>query len=66
MKELLSVEKLHFQRSEQVFFYGLDLSVQTGELWQIAGPNGIGKTTLLRLFAGLLTPTAGKIQLNSA
>lgn len=40
----------------------LDLSVQEGEFFVIVGPSGIGKTTLLRLVAGLEQPDAGTIQ----
>lgn len=38
---------------------GLDLKVQRGELFGLVGPDGAGKTTTLRLLAGLLGPTSG-------
>ena len=41
----------------------LDLRVHTGELYGFLGQNGAGKTTTLRLLAGLLRPTAGKLQI---
>jgi multiple sugar transport system ATP-binding protein len=41
-----------------------DLTVEDKELLVVAGPSGCGKTTLLRLIAGLETPTAGKIKMD--
>mgnify|MGYP002640524329 CR=1 FL=1 len=39
---------------------GLDLTVGSGELFGLVGPDGAGKTTTLRLFAGLLSLSAGQ------
>lgn len=41
----------------------VDLHVERGEFVAIAGPNGGGKTTLLRLVLGLLAPTSGAVRL---
>jgi ABC-2 type transport system ATP-binding protein len=38
---------------------GLDLAIPRGELFGLVGPDGAGKTTTLRMLAGILTPTAG-------
>jgi ABC-2 type transport system ATP-binding protein len=40
---------------------GLDLCVRPGEFYALLGPNGVGKTTILRMVAGLLRPDAGSI-----
>jgi zinc transport system ATP-binding protein len=42
---------------------GVDLSVERGEFVAIAGPNGGGKTTLVRLIVGLERPSTGKVVL---
>jgi zinc transport system ATP-binding protein len=41
----------------------VDLEVERGEFVAIAGPNGGGKTTLVRLVVGLEQPTAGRVEL---
>jgi len=41
---------------------GIDLAVAGGEFIAVIGPSGCGKTTLLRLLAGLETPTAGTVE----
>jgi spermidine/putrescine ABC transporter ATP-binding subunit len=40
---------------------GFDLAVETGELLTLLGPSGCGKTTVLRLVAGFVAPTDGRI-----
>ena len=41
----------------------VDLSVRVGDVYGFLGPNGAGKTTTLRMALGLITPTAGTIEL---
>lgn len=41
----------------------LDLCVPTGSVYGFLGPNGAGKTTTIRMLLGLITPSAGNIQL---
>jgi len=41
----------------------VDLNVRGGDVYGFLGPNGAGKTTTLRMALGLITPTAGKVEL---
>jgi iron complex transport system ATP-binding protein len=49
------------KQSKNVLFEGIDLSLQSGKLTCFMGPNGIGKSTLIRTIAGLQKPLAGEI-----
>lgn len=42
---------------------GIDAQIRAGHLTGLVGPDGAGKTTLMRLMAGLMTPSAGSIRL---
>lgn len=48
-ESLIELKSLRCERDERVLFERLDLTVQAGDLIQVEGPNGCGKTTLLRL-----------------
>ncbi len=48
----------------RMLFANLDLHVRSGELVAIVGPNGVGKSTLLRAIAGFAAPAAGSIAID--
>jgi heme exporter protein A len=61
---MLSAHQLSCVRGERTLFTGLDLAVGAGEWLHVRGANGCGKTSLLRLLAGLASPAAGEIRWN--
>lgn len=66
MKEVLKFERVemryHTKNGETVAVKDLSFSVKQSEFLAVVGPSGCGKTTLLSLAAGLLKPSAGKIE----
>jgi branched-chain amino acid transport system ATP-binding protein len=60
---LLDVSGLRAGYESTTVLHGVDLRVNTGELSVVIGPNGHGKTTLLRAASGLVSPSAGRITL---
>ena len=58
----IAATELACRRGERLLFRGLSLALQPGEALQIAGPNGIGKSSLIRILAGLLLPFGGSLK----
>lgn len=58
---MLEARELECERGGRSLFRGLSFSLGVGEALRIAGVNGSGKTSLVRILAGLLTPTEGTV-----
>ena len=61
MPDVIEFRNVGFARAERVIFDDLNFTVEEREMIALIGPNGIGKTTLLKIIAGLLRPTSGEV-----
>lgn len=66
MTPYLQARGLSCERDRRLLFEQLDLQLRPGDMLQVGGPNGSGKTSLLRVLAGLLPATAGDVQREGA
>jgi heme exporter protein A len=62
---VISVRSLSVSRGGISLLQGLNIEIKNGYMGILQGPNGIGKTTLLRALAGLHPIESGKIQVSS-
>ncbi len=63
MSPILEVTDLRVQRGSSTILRGVNWRVLRGEHWAVLGPNGCGKTTLLKVLLGYLSASSGEISL---
>ncbi|MGB1558804.1 MAG: ABC transporter ATP-binding protein [Oceanococcaceae bacterium] len=63
---ILEAQGLWHERGDRELYAGLDIALHPGEIVQVRGPNGHGKSTLLRILAGLIVPDQGQRQWKGA
>lgn len=62
----IAARELACRRGDRLLFRGLSLELASGEALHVAGANGIGKSSLLRILAGLLRPYTGDVNRRGA
>ncbi len=61
--EIIRIRDVDFSYNGSLILEDVDLNIQSGDFVSIVGPNGGGKTTLLKIILGLLKPTRGTVEL---
>jgi len=64
MDKIVTIKNLVFMRGQRKIFDDISLDIQRGKVTAIMGPSGTGKTTLLKLIGGQLSPQSGSVVVN--
>ena len=65
MAEIIRIADVHFGYDGKPVLQDISFSVMAGEAVVVLGPSGVGKSTILRLMAGLLEPDEGSVEVRS-
>jgi zinc/manganese transport system ATP-binding protein len=61
---VVSAEDVELRFGDRQLWSGLSFELEPGELLAVLGPNGTGKTSLVRILLGLLRPSAGRVSID--
>ena len=60
MNNIIAVENLEQKFGEKTVLEQVDMKIKEGEIFGLLGPSGAGKTTLIKILTGQITPTKGE------
>ena len=63
MESLIEVNDIHFSYGQTPVLENINLKIRQGNFTALVGPNGGGKTTLLKIMVGLLSPQKGEVRI---
>lgn len=64
-KIIASLKNVQHEFADKAIFHDVNVNIMRGDKVGLIGPNGVGKTTLLRIILGDITPTQGKVKLGT-
>ena len=64
-KEVIKLENISLSYGKRKILENINISINSGEIVGLLGPNGVGKSTIFNLITGLLKPNYGSIKINS-
>ena len=64
-KEVISLQNISLSYGKRKILDNINISINSGEIAGLLGPNGVGKSTIFNLITGLLKPSYGSIKINS-
>ncbi|MGO4303026.1 ABC transporter ATP-binding protein [Cupriavidus sp. RAF12] len=60
----LALHDVRLRAGNRVLVDGLSMQIEAGQLWCVVGPNGVGKSTLMGVLAGLRAPDGGEVRVD--
>ena len=63
METAIELSGIYHQYGQNEVLKGIDLKIYSGEIFGLLGPSGAGKTTLIKIMTGRMSPTAGEVLL---
>ena len=64
INSIIEFENVSLSYGNRLILDDINFKINQGQIFGMLGPNGVGKSTIFNLIAGLITPKSGKIKIN--